>query len=97
MYQNTQPLNKTQSLKYSQLNTYTFASDQNFCPVFLQELLQLVREYFICFPNNQTDLPHALLGIEKGVNKYVAPGNLAGGLHPRIHPQIPIHPGQAGR
>ena len=73
MYQNTQPLNKTQNLKYSQLSTYTFASDQNFCPVFLQELPQLVREYFICFPNNETDLPHALLGFEKGQNKFVAP------------------------
>ena len=72
MYQNTQALNKTQSIKYSQLNSYTFASDQNFCPVFLQELPQLVREYFIIFPNNNTDLPHVLLGFEEGKNKYVA-------------------------
>ena len=70
MYQNTKALPK--DAKFTKVNSYTFASDQNFCPVFLQELPQIIREYFIIFPNNQTDLPHVLLGFEKNKNKYVA-------------------------
>jgi len=71
MYQNTHPLDKSQDLKYTQVSTYTFAARENFCPVFLQELPQVIREYFVCFPNNNTDLPHALLGFQKDTNQYV--------------------------
>ncbi len=71
MYRNTQPLSPSRHLNYSPLANYHFAARENFCPVFLQELPQVIREYFICFPNNQTDLPHAILGFEQGVNKYV--------------------------
>jgi len=70
MHQNTQTLTKDQT--YTQIPSYNFAANQNFCPVFLPELPQLVREYFIIFPNNNTGLPHVLLGFEKNKNKYVA-------------------------
>jgi hypothetical protein len=50
---------------------YSFASHENFCPVFLQEMPQVIREYYVCFPNNQSDLPHVILGFEEGVNRYV--------------------------
>jgi hypothetical protein len=71
MYQNTHPLDKSQALTFTRLDTYHFAAKENFCPVFLQELPQVVREYFICFPNNNTDLPHALLGFQQDTNQYV--------------------------
>jgi hypothetical protein len=72
MYQNTQPLSTTENVKYSQLTTYHFAANENFCPVFLQELSRVVREYFICFPNNETNLPHVLLGFQQDTNQYVS-------------------------
>ncbi|EFI33166.1 SapC family protein [Desulfonatronospira thiodismutans ASO3-1] len=72
MYQNTQALDKSQDIKFTQVSNYHFAAKENFCPVFLQELPQVVREYFICFPNNQTDLPHALLGFQQNTNQYVS-------------------------
>ena len=43
----------------------------NFAPLVLPEVVALAREAFICFPNNQTDLPHMLLGFRKADNAYV--------------------------
>lgn len=72
MYKKTQALDKTRDIRFTELNTYHFAAQEIFCPVFLQELPYLVREYFICFPDNRTDLPHVLLGYEQDSNLYVS-------------------------
>lgn len=72
MYQNTQALDKSQDIKFTQIQSYNYAAKENFCPVFLQELPQVIREYFVCFPNNKTDLPHAILGFQQDTNQYVA-------------------------
>ncbi|MCG5498996.1 SapC family protein [Ectothiorhodospira variabilis] len=75
MYKNLQPLQSTRhgQLRLNPEGGYAYAGQENFAPVFLQELPNLVREYFICFPNNQTDLPHVLLGFVKDKNAYVSP------------------------
>ncbi|MBK1736219.1 hypothetical protein CKO15_13280 [Halorhodospira abdelmalekii] len=75
MYKHLQPF---QSARHGRLRLnldagYAYAAQENFAPVFLQELPNLVREYFICFPNNQTNLPHVLLGFVKEQNAYVSP------------------------
>ena len=72
---NDQPLNKVHHghLHLSPQPDYRFAARDNFCAVFLQELPQLVAEYLICFPNNQSDLPHVLLGFFKESNAYLDP------------------------
>jgi hypothetical protein len=70
-YIEVQALNKSSNLRLKENVGYSFASHENFCPVFLHELPQVIREYYICFPSNQSDLPHVILGFEKGVNRYV--------------------------
>lgn len=71
MYIEVQALNKSSNLRLKENVGYSFASHENFCPVFLQELPQVIREYYVCFPNNHSDLPHVILGFEQGVNRYV--------------------------
>lgn len=72
MFKNTQALDKTRDIKFTELDNYSFAAQQYLCPVFLQELPKLVGEYFICFPDNNSGLPHVLLGFERNQNLYVA-------------------------
>jgi len=50
---------------------YGFCRHDNFAPLVAPEVAVLTKEAFICFPNNQTDLPHMLLGFRKGDNAYV--------------------------
>lgn len=50
---------------------YGFADSENFCPVVLEELASAVREYLIVFPNNDTALPHVLLGVRDKENLFV--------------------------
>ncbi len=71
MYTAVKPLNKSDNLQFNPNIGYGFAARENFCPVFLQELPRVIREYYVCFPDNGTDLPHALLGFKQGVNRYV--------------------------
>ncbi|MGM0453902.1 MAG: SapC family protein [Thermodesulfobacteriota bacterium] len=72
MYDNLRMLDKSCPFKFTADADYRFAAKLNFCPVYLQELPQIVREYFICFPDNRTDLPHVVLGFERLKNRYVA-------------------------
>jgi hypothetical protein len=62
------------NLRYDARAGYRFAARESFCPVVLAELADVAREYLIVIPNNETGLPHALLGFEKQVNAYVEPG-----------------------
>jgi hypothetical protein len=76
MYAAIKPVSRTNNFKFNPNAGYRFAAQENFCPLFLQELARAVREYFICFPDNGTDLPHAVLGFEQGVNRYVTADGL---------------------
>jgi len=76
MYKNIKPVDRRENLKYTAHVGYHYAAAENFCPVFLQEMPEVIREYFICFPNNETDMPHALLGFEKDRNMYVTDGGV---------------------
>lgn len=60
-----------QALRYSPPSDYRFAAAELTCPVFISELSAIAREYPIVFPKSATQ-PCALLGVEQGVNAYVA-------------------------
>ena len=76
MYQNIKAIDKRAGLKYTAHAGFHFAAAETFCPVFIQELPEIIREYFVFFPNNQTDMPHALLSFQKNRNMYVTGGGV---------------------
>ncbi|CAH1673208.1 SapC family protein [Chelatococcus asaccharovorans] len=59
-------------LRVFESNDYSYAKGETLAPLVLDELGDIAREYPIIFPDNQSDLPSALLGLEPGKNAYVA-------------------------
>jgi hypothetical protein len=58
-------------LRILETNDYSFARAETLAPIAYDEMADIAREYPIVFPNNGTDLPCALLGLEAGHNAYV--------------------------
>lgn len=75
MFRSIQPFDKHKhsNLLLNPVAGYSFASQENFCPVFMKEMPLVSREYFICFPDDKNDIPLAVLGFEKSKNMYVSP------------------------
>jgi len=61
-------------LRVFETNDYSFARAETLAPIVYDEMADIAREYPIVFPNNGTDLPCALLGLEAGNNAYVDAG-----------------------
>lgn len=53
-------------------NDYSYARAETLAPFVFDEMSDLAREYPIVFPDNKSDLPSVLLGLEAGKNTYVA-------------------------
>jgi hypothetical protein len=60
------------SLRVVETNDYAFARGELLVPIVFDEMADVAREYPIVFPDNQTDMPYALMGLEPGQNAYVA-------------------------
>lgn len=60
-------------LRILESNDYSFARNVLLAPILYAEMGDAAREYPIVFPDNKSDLPHVLLGLEAGQNAYVAP------------------------
>lgn len=58
-------------LKVLETNDYSYARGEVLAPIVFDEMADIAREYPIVFPDNQTGLPCALLGLEDGQNAYV--------------------------
>ena len=58
-------------LRLRETGDYSFASDDMFVPIVLSEMADAAREYPLVFIKDQA-LPVVLMGVEKGVNAYVA-------------------------
>jgi hypothetical protein len=52
-------------------NDYSYARGELLAPIVFDEMADVAREYPIVFPDNQTDMPYALMGLEAGQNAYV--------------------------
>jgi hypothetical protein len=61
-------------LRILETNDYSFARAETLAPIAYDEMPEIAREYPIVFPNNGSDLPCALLGLEAGHNAYVDAG-----------------------
>lgn len=59
-------------LKVLETNDYSFARSEIMAPIVFDEMAEIAREYPLVFPDNQSDLPCALLGLEADQNAYVA-------------------------
>lgn len=59
-------------LKVHESNDYAYARAEIFAPITFNEMADIAREYPIVFPQNGSNLPAALLGLEPGENAYVA-------------------------
>lgn len=59
-------------LRVFESNDYSYAKAETLAPLVLDELGDIAREYPIIFPDNKSDLPAALLGLEPGKNAYLA-------------------------
>lgn len=63
------------SLKLSTVPDYRFCAGEIVCPVVSGEMWQIAREYIMVFPQQDHELPLALLGTQPGVNMYLGDGN----------------------
>jgi hypothetical protein len=74
MFKNPVPFNleKHRQLKLLPDMPWYFAAQQMMCPVVSGEIRQIAREYVIIFNLQSDKPPQALLGVEEGVNSYVA-------------------------
>jgi hypothetical protein len=61
-------------LRVLETNDHSFARAETLAPIVYDEMADIAREYPIVFPDNGTDLPCALLGLEAGHNAYVDAG-----------------------
>jgi len=52
-------------------NDYSHARGELLVPIVFDEMADVAREYPIVFPDNQSDMPYALMGLEAGQNAYV--------------------------
>ncbi|CAH1660778.1 SapC protein [Hyphomicrobiales bacterium] len=59
-------------LRVFESNDYSHAKAETLAPFVFDEMSDIAREYPIIFPDNKSDLPSALLGVEPGKNAYVA-------------------------
>lgn len=73
------------NLKILETNNYDFARSEILAPFVFDEMADIAREYPIVFPDNGSDLPSALLGLEAGHNAYVGPDGIWQGTY------IPSH------
>ena len=62
---------KHADLRFDASQPFHFAKSDMLCPVVSGELRQMARDYVIVFPM-EGGLPQALLGVDQGVNAYVA-------------------------
>ena len=97
MFENAQALSRDAHANLRLTNAgYGFARSENFCPIVMEELASAVREYLIVFPNNDTALPHALLGVRDKENLYVDPeGRWRGSYIPAHYRRYPFVLGRA--
>jgi len=58
-------------LRIFETNDYSYARAETLAPIIFDETADVAREYPIVFPNNENNLPCALLGLEAGHNAYV--------------------------
>lgn len=61
-------------LRVFESNDYSFARNETLVPIVYDEMAEIAREYPIIFPQNNSGLPCALLGLEPGTNTYVGEG-----------------------
>lgn len=73
------------NLKIHETNNYEFARSEILAPFVFDEMADIAREYPIVFPDNGSDLPSALLGLEAGQNAYVGSDGIWQGTY------IPAH------
>lgn len=59
-------------LRVFESNDYDFAKAETLAPIVFDEMADIAREYPIIFPQNESGLPCALLGLETDQNAYVA-------------------------
>lgn len=73
MFETHVPLKFTdhRDLRVFESNDYSFAKAVTLASIAFDEMADVAREYPIIFPNNDSGLPCALLGIEPGKNAYV--------------------------
>jgi len=58
-------------LRILETNDYAYARGEVLAPIVFDEMADIAREYPIVFPDNQSGLPCALMGLEDGQNAYV--------------------------
>jgi hypothetical protein len=84
-------------------NDYSYARGELLVPIVFDEMADVAREYPIVFPDNKTDMPCALMGLEPGQNAYVgADGRWAASYIPLAIRQYPFNlqrarPGQGDK
>lgn len=72
-------------------NDYSYARGELLVPIVFDEMADVAREYPIVFPDNNTDMPYALMGLEAGQNAYVgADGRWAASYIPMAVRQYPF-------
>lgn len=73
MFKNHVPLSFADhsNLRVFESNDYSFAKAETLVPIVYDEMADIAREYPIIFPDNESGLPCALLGLEPGKNAYV--------------------------
>ncbi len=59
------------NLKILETNDYSYAREVLLAPIVVSEIANVAREFPIVFPENETRLPCALMGLEAGHNAYV--------------------------
>ena len=74
MFKSQIPLTFAQhrDLRVFESNDYSHAKAETLAPLVFDEMADIAREYPIIFPDNKSDMPAALLGLEPGKNAYVA-------------------------
>lgn len=85
-------------LRVFETNDYSYARGEVLAPIVIDEMADIAREYPIVFPDNQSGLPCALLGIEDGQNAYVDDHGRWQGIYIPAHiRRYPFMLGKAGQ
>ena len=72
-------------------NDYSHVRGELLVPIVFDEMADIAREYPIVFPDNESDMPYALMGLEAGQNAYVgADGRWAASYVPLAIRQYPF-------
>jgi hypothetical protein len=74
MFARSVPLDSVQhrDLRVFESNDYRYAKGELIAPIVFDEIADAAREYPIVFPDNKSDLPCVLMGLELNENAYVA-------------------------